>query len=145
MAGIGIGWLDWSVFWGAFLLFVTNLVGIVLAASLAFLVMGFSPFRLAKRGMTLSLMIAAIISIPLVLAFNTMVKEQGAVYALNGWKTHGVELRVNKVLNEEPMYVSVKLLSPKTLSSEDIDQIKRAMEHRLQQPIQLEAITAVVR
>lgn len=145
VAGIGIGWLDWSVFWGAFLLFITNLFGIVLAASITFLVMGFSPFKLAKRGMFYSLLVVGIISIPLVSAFNTMVKEQRVVYALDGWKKSGVEVRVIEIKNTEPMYVSVKLVSKTPLQSPDIDLLKQGMEQLLQQKIQLEATTAVIR
>jgi len=145
VAGIGIGWLDWGVFWGAFLLFITNLFGIVLAASITFLVMGFSPFNLAKRGMFYSLLVVGVISVPLVLAFNTMVKEQRAVYALDGWKSNEVEVRVIKVLNAKPMYVSVKLVSEKPLLSKDIDLIKMDMEKLLEQEIELEATTAIIR
>ena len=99
----------------------------------------------SKRGMFYSLLVVAIISVPLVMAFNTMVMEQRAVYALDGWSSHGVEVRVIQVKNTEPMYVSVKLVAKKPLISRDIDVLKADMEQRLGQKIQLEATSAIIR
>jgi uncharacterized hydrophobic protein (TIGR00271 family) len=54
VTGIGLGWLDFHVAWGALLLFLTNLAGIVLAAALTFLALGFAPFTRAKKGLTIA-------------------------------------------------------------------------------------------
>ncbi|WP_019557853.1 TIGR00341 family protein [Thiomicrorhabdus arctica] len=145
VSGMGIGWLDWEVFSGAFLLFMTNLVGIILAASATFLVMGFSPFHLAKKGMVLSTAFVLVVSIPLVLAFTSMVDEQRIVHTLEGWKTNGIEIKDVKIRSGTPTYVSVKLLSNISLQTEQIDQVKHQMETLLGQNIRLEATTVVVR
>ncbi len=145
VSGIGIGWMDLDVFWGAFLLFMTNLVGIILAASATFLFMGFSPFHLAKKGILLSLAFVVLVSMPLVLAFDKMVEEQGVVYALEGWETEGVEVKDVKIRTGDPMYVSVKLLSDTPLKGEQISEVKQRIETRLGQNIRLEATVAVVR
>lgn len=149
VSGIGIGWLDWAVFSGAFLLFATNLVGIVLAAAATFLVMGFSPFKLAKRGLLLSLAFVAVVSVPLVLSFDSMVKEQRMVYALEHWQCtqlpFPVTLQEVKIRGGEPLYISVKLLAPQALQAGQIDFIKTRMEDVIGVPIRLEATTAIVR
>jgi len=75
VAGIGIGWADWHMFSSAFLLFVTNLVGIVLAAAFVFAVLGFSPLHLAKKGMLKWLMIVALVAIPLYSSFIQMEED----------------------------------------------------------------------
>lgn len=75
VAGIGIGWGDWLVFWGAFLLFLTNLTGIILSAAMTFMALGYSPFVLAKRGLALSAMLVTLVSIPLTLGFMHMVER----------------------------------------------------------------------
>ena len=72
VAGIGLGWADWSMFGSAFLLFVTNLVGITLAASLTFLVLGFSPVAMAKKGLMSALVLVSIVSVPLYISFSKM-------------------------------------------------------------------------
>ncbi|WP_024852184.1 TIGR00341 family protein [Hydrogenovibrio kuenenii] len=148
VSGIGIGWHDFAVFYGAFLLFVTNLVGIILAAALTFLLMGYSPFRLAKKGMILIFLFGILVSIPLGVSFHKMVLEQRMVYALEGWTVDGVEVRnvkVRDVSGDNPDFVGVTLVSHKTLSSGDIDRIKKQMEQKLGHAISLEATLAVKR
>ncbi|MCF6346052.1 MAG: TIGR00341 family protein [Thiomicrorhabdus sp.] len=145
VAGIGLGWWDWGVFSGAFLLFITNLAGIVLAAAATFFVMGFSPFHVAKKGIMVSLLFVAMVSFPLVFSYNKMVKEQGVVYVLEGWKVDGIEVRNVKVRNGDVLYISAKLISDRPLEAMQIDKVKQKMEALLDKPIQLEAVSAVVR
>lgn len=149
VSGIGIGWWDWQVFSGAFLLFATNLVGIVLAAAATFLVMGFSPFKLAQRGLLLSLAFVAAVSVPLVLSFDSMVKEQRMVYALEHWQCTSlafpVTLQEVKIRGGSPILVSVKLLAPQALQVSEMDLIKTQLEGVVGEPIRLEATMAIVR
>ncbi len=72
VAGIGIGWGSGAMCANAMLLFVTNLAGIVFAAALTFLILGFSPIRIAKRGILLWAGVVLIISIPLYRSFEQM-------------------------------------------------------------------------
>ena len=145
VSGIGIGWLDWHVFWGAFLLFMTNLVGIVLAAAATFLMMGFSPFHLAKKGIVISLVFVGIVSIPLVLAFDTMVSEQRVVRALEGAQIADLEIKDVQVIHGAPMTVSVKLLSQSPIEANRIEQVKAKIESEVGEPIRLEATSVLVR
>lgn len=75
VAGIGLGWGDWHMFMMAFLLFITNLVGIVLAAASTFIVLGFSPLSVAKKGITTWLLIVSLVAIPLYSAFIQMQED----------------------------------------------------------------------
>lgn len=145
VTGIGIGWLDWQVFSGAFLLFITNLMGIVLAAAATFLIMGFSPFYLAKKGLLVLSLLVVMVSVPLVLSYNTMVKEQGVIYTLEGWKVDGIEVKEVKVRNGDTLYISAKLIANRPLNAVDIDKVKLKMEALLEKSVQLEATLAVVR
>jgi len=77
VAGIGIGWGEWHMFSSAFLLFLTNLVGIVFAAALTFVVLGYSPIRVAKKGIATWFMIAALVAIPLHHSFEKMEENIG--------------------------------------------------------------------
>ncbi len=72
VSGIGLGWGDFHIFYNAFLLFLTNLIGIVLAAALTFFVMGFAPIHVAKKGIAAWTVIALLIMIPLYHSFETM-------------------------------------------------------------------------
>ncbi len=74
-AGIGLGWGNWEIFKSAFLLFLTNFAGIIFAASLTFMVLGFSPIKRAKKGMIISGILLLLICIPLYFSFSFMVKD----------------------------------------------------------------------
>lgn len=78
VAGIGLGWMDWHMFSTAFLLFITNLVGIVFSAAFMFILLGFSPLHVAKKGIFVWLMIVVLVSIPLYSSFEKM-KEDIAI------------------------------------------------------------------
>jgi len=145
VSGIGIGWADGSVFWGAFLLFLTNLAGIVLAAAMTFLLLGFSPFRRARRGLAFSLLLVGAVSIPLALGFARMVDEHHIIRTLDGWKTEGVVVRDIGVRGGKPLHLSVKLLSDAPIEADRIDRVKREIETVLGREVLLEASTAMVR
>lgn len=149
VSGIGIGWWDWHVFSGAFLLFLTNMVGIVLAAAATFLVLGFSPLHLAKKGLLMTAVVVMLVSIPLSIAFYSMVKEQRMVVALESQPINllsaDVTIRDVQILRGDPLRVSVTLLSEQTLNAYEIDQIQQQIQQRLDQPVELEASLAIVR
>jgi uncharacterized hydrophobic protein (TIGR00271 family) len=72
VSGIGIGWLNYEIFYGAMLLFLTNMTGIIMAAGLTFMVIGYAPFSRAKKGIAISILLVSVISIPLFLSFFNM-------------------------------------------------------------------------
>ena len=145
VAGTGVGWFDWRVFVGAFLLFITNLVGIVLAAALTFLFLGFSAFGRAQRGLALSLILVAIVSIPLAAGFRAMVDEHRVVRQLDGWSAEGVTLHDVHIRSRFPMHVSVRMVAEGTIEEDQIARIKTGIEERLGREIILEATLAIVR
>ncbi|MBL8259834.1 MAG: TIGR00341 family protein [Candidatus Competibacteraceae bacterium] len=175
VSGIGLGWGDWSVFQGAFLLFLTNLFGIMLAGNLTFLMLGFGPFNQARRGLMAVLLLVAVVSVPLTLGFASMIEQQRVVHALEGQEIEGVVVRAaavrpgkpmhdllagltsiarrlqNRGLEEqkaqadEPLYLSVRLLSPTAIGSATVERVKTAIETRLERPVVLEATVAISR
>lgn len=145
VTGMGLGWLDWHVFSGAFLLFLTNLAGIVLAAALTFLALGYSPFSRARRGLLLSLVLVIMVSVPLALGFQRMVDEHRIQRTLDGWEVAGVTLQDVSVRPGQPMHLQLRVLSPRPLSETDLDIIKSAIEQRLQRSVRLEVVIAILR
>lgn len=83
VAGIGIGWTNHDMIIGAGLLFLTNLIGIMLAASLTFLVLGFAPVSRARNSLAMSLGLLVLISIPLGLSFHTLIRQNAIRTAIN--------------------------------------------------------------
>ncbi len=140
--GIGLGWGNWEMAMGAGLLFITNLVGIALAGSLTFLVLGFAPFHLARRGMTLAIAVMAVIAIPLTIAFSGLM-QQGSV--LNQVPTGSIEVAGEKmevghveVRPGSPPLIRLQLSAARQPDDAQMDALKALLEQRVGQPIVLE-------
>ncbi|SIS98638.1 DUF389 domain-containing protein [Belliella pelovolcani] len=143
VSGVGFGWGDWAVFWGALLLLGTNLAGMVLAAALTFLFLGFSPFRLAKKGLTISLFFVVLISTPLAFGFSKMVKENKIIQNLSGKEISVGVLRDVKVIRVSPLKISLTVVSESPLDINQLNEVKEDIEDALGQEIELELSVAV--
>lgn len=123
VAGIGLGWGEWHMFSMAFLLFITNLVGIVLAAALMFTILGYSPLHIAKKGVVVWMVIVTIVAIPLYSSFQTMredIRVQKSLsnthFSVDGEtiKLHNVELFHRESVDE----VSCEVITSGRLTEE---------------------------
>ena len=132
VAGIGLGWMDWSMFSSAFLLFITNLVGIVFSAAFTFAILGFSPLYLAKKGIVTWLMIVALVSVPLYSSFLSMKEDIRIQKILSNVSfnvgEHDVKLThielVHRELNDE---IRCEVISTGILSQEEKRELKEAI------------------
>ena len=73
VAGIGLGRWDFAFFGQAFLLFTTNLVGIIVAAAITFRVLGYAAAVKNKRIAGVVLLSLALITVPLYLSYDRIV------------------------------------------------------------------------
>ncbi|MCC9135139.1 DUF389 domain-containing protein [Pontibacter silvestris] len=146
VSGIGLGWADWEVFTGALLLFMTNLAGIVLAGTVTFMLLGFSPFILAKKGLLVSLAIVIIVSLPLGYGSMAMVRNYNVTRSVNNLKIDNITIKHVAVVRERnPMTLSVTLVSDKPVDYNDIEKIKKAIASRIGQDVQLEVMVRLRR
>lgn len=143
VAGIGIGWWDWEVFSGAFLLYLTNLAGIIMFAGLTFLILGFAPFRRARMGLVYTFLIIILVMVPLSLSFDRIMQEANITRTLEGSTYDGVILRDVKVRFGNPMVVSLKLVGNEVMESDKIKRIKEQIQEELDHPVVLEVVSAV--
>ncbi len=141
VSGIGIGWLNYEVFYGAMLLFLTNLTGIIMAAGISFMILGFAPFSRAKKGIFISFLLVAIISVPLILSFENMqkmaeVKKQlrSQNYEISG---HVLQLRNIKLRVGTPLRISADLLSTQMLDAKVLTQFEQFLSDQLKQPVKV--------
>lgn len=139
VTGIGLGWLDFYVAWGALLLFLTNLAGIVLAAALTFLALGFAPFTRAKKGLIIAFIGVLLVSIPLGVSFMRLSDESSIVQHLEGKKIGEVTLRQVQARAVTPVELSIELVTPSALTNKKLDLIKAVIEAKLQRDVIMEA------
>lgn len=145
VAGIGLAWLDFEIYLGASLLLLTNLAGMVLAGAVTFLVMGFSPFRLARKGVLISLLLVGILSLPLGFSFNRMVTEHNIVARINAHEFEHVRVKEAQVLRLSPLTLGVKVASSHYLTEEELDEIKHSIEQSLNMDAEIEITVAIRR
>lgn len=143
VAGIGIGWWDWDVFSGAFLLYLTNLAGIIMFAGITFLLLGFAPFKRAKMGLVYTFLIIAIEVVPLSLSFNRIKEEASITSQLEGSLIENAVLKEVKVRFGKKLLVSVKVVSSEPIKSIEMKRIKAEIENRIGRPITLEVVSAI--
>ncbi|MEH6454210.1 MAG: TIGR00341 family protein [Psychromonas sp.] len=139
VTGIGLGWLDFHIAWGALLLFLTNLAGIVFAAAVTFLALGFAPFKRAKKGLSIALLAVLLVSVPLAFSFMRLSDESSVMQQLEGKQIGEVTIRQVHARAIEPLQLSVELVTPSALTNQKLDLIKAEIELQLQREVVMEA------
>jgi uncharacterized hydrophobic protein (TIGR00271 family) len=149
VVGIGLGWGDWSMAAGASLLLVTNLVGIALAASATFLVLGFAPFKRARAGLGITLFTLLLISAPLTLSFYHLVTREKILEHVPSGAIRLSDLEVHiehaDVTLGEPATVRLVLTSAQTLQAAHVDELKAIISRELGVPIRIEVQSNILR
>ncbi|MBG0780811.1 MAG: TIGR00341 family protein [Bacteroidales bacterium] len=145
VAAIGLAWLDWQIGLGALLLLVTNLAGIVLAGSFTFMLLGFSPFKLATRGMLISLLVVLLLSIPLALSFGQMVQVHRFTRDMEKMEYKGLYIKDVQVQTLNPLRIGLKLVTEEPLSTDQLDSFKLEVEKHLERDVELEVVLALER
>lgn len=143
VSGIGLGWMDWSIFQGALLLLLTNLAGMVMAAAFTFLLLGFSPFRLARKGIAYSLIVVGMVSLPLFFGFMDMVREKDVISKLDGYRVEDAVLRDITVRGIKPVRLAVKIVADRSLNENQLKGIKNEIEQLLGEEVELEVTMGV--
>lgn len=148
VSGIGLGWHNLDVFSGAMLLFLTNLTGIIMAAGLAFMVIGFAPISRAKTGILISVLMVAAVSVPLYWSFIDMqkiaaVKKQlsNREYAFDGKRQ---QLRNIKVRLGETMKISAELIATQIPDTRVLSWFEHSLGEQLGQPVAVELSVRLV-
>ncbi len=75
VVGLGISHANWSLSLGATLLYLTNLLGIVLACMVAFLVTGCSPLKRARKPLAITVILTGVLVVPLSVSFVKLIRQ----------------------------------------------------------------------
>ena len=133
VAGIGLGRLNPPFFGFAFLLFLTNLIGIVLAATFTFRVLGYSPIVRDKRGVMTIALFFLVICVPLSMAFYK-ITEQSAIekswekerFVVNGKYLIVEDAKLQEMKGNDILIVKVQ--ARELLSRYDLSEFRRKVE-----------------
>lgn len=149
VAGIGLGWLNMQMVAGAGLLFLTNLVGIMLASSFTFLILGFAPVKRARRALLLSLALVLVISVPLAMSFRGLMSKSEIRQVVSQWleENHAndvVEVQDVVFKNNIPV-IRLQIRVKNRWDATDLERYKLEFETRLRQRVIVESSLIFVR
>jgi uncharacterized hydrophobic protein (TIGR00271 family) len=147
VTGIGLGWANLEIIYGSFLLFMTNLFGMVVSASLTFIILGFAPIHRAKKNLMYSSLMLSIICIPLVFSFYSLIL-QSSDYA----KVQNIEdlpfgtIHVTNINSSTAKEVTIEaeVISKEILDNKEYFQLKQILEERMGKKVVLHVIPKIV-
>jgi uncharacterized hydrophobic protein (TIGR00271 family) len=133
VAGIGIGRLDFYFFYQAFLLFSTNLVGIIIAATFTFRVLGYSAVVRSKRSLVVVFVFLVLISVPLYLSFSRIVEDR--IFEQNLRKErflvnekYLIIIRASIIWRGDKRIILMDILAREPLTREDLNAFKKKIQ-----------------
>lgn len=143
VSGIGIGWGSWSIFSNAFLLFLANIVGIVVASGAMFYLMGYASRKYASTAFFIKLLMVAVIAIPLWLSTRTLLAEEhiysefAQIQSLR-LPEKMVQIRLSRILHEKDgTYAVVTVTAHNGLTTEEKYLIARRIKAKLGENVRL--------
>ena len=142
VAGIGLGMGDFTFFSQAFLLFSTNLIGITLAATFTFRLLGYSPVVRDKRGVIFIMLLLIVITIPLYLSYNELVDTivlekswQQERFLVNDKYLIVQRAEIGQQRNEKLLFVKVLVREP--LTRKDLNQVRKKIQSNFSDTIRI--------
>jgi uncharacterized hydrophobic protein (TIGR00271 family) len=133
VAGIGLGRGDIHFFAQAFLLFSTNLIGIVFASAFTFRLLGFSPAVRSKRGIGLVALVLVLISIPLYMSYQRIVEK---IIFERSWKherflvndKYLIIKKANLIFVRNREVLTMEVLTREPLTRSDLNLLKKKVQ-----------------
>ncbi|MGB3309684.1 MAG: TIGR00341 family protein [Nodosilinea sp.] len=143
--GIGIARLDRGVFWGATLLFITNLAGIIFSGILVFLWQRYGTLARAREGVFLSALLLVVLGIPLGLSLNNLLVQSNSRQQIGRLIRNELPLAkraeiqdIDLQQHDDLVQITLEFVAPpNTITAEDVRQAQAFLEDRLEQPVAL--------
>ncbi len=140
VAGIGLGRGEFAFFLQAFLLFSTNLVGIVLAATVTFRVLGFSPSMRSKHGIGFVALLLVLVAIPLGITSSQIAARWDAEEKLENreFSISGKDVRISGVTINGIGGMTANVLVDGPLDEKDLFQLRELIHDRVGDEVEIE-------
>jgi len=143
VAGIGLGWGDYGVFEGAFLLFLANFAGIITSAGAVFYLLGFTSWRYASSAFALKMLLLLVIAVPLWLSTRTLIREERIYRNFDTLKELSyagkeVTISLRRIYQaDRKLYAEVLILLPEELDGKSREAIVATIRKRIGDDVKL--------
>ncbi len=136
VSGIGLGYGDIHIFLGAFLLFFTNLIGIIIAAVITFQLLGFSNVVKSKKSVIFILVLLLAVSFPLYASYDDMIEKYKVSNKLKKHRflvhqKYIIVHKANLMFHGEKKILNLKLVVRESLTREDFRVLKQHIQRLL--------------
>ncbi|MEJ2220047.1 MAG: TIGR00341 family protein [Desulfobacterales bacterium] len=133
VAGIGIGRLDFHFFYQAYLLFSTNLVGIIIAAIFTFRMLGYSAAVRSRRSLGVVFIFLVLISIPLYLSYSRIVEDRNFEQSLRKERflvneKYLIVIKASIIWRGDNRIILMDVLAREPLTREDLNAFKKKIQ-----------------
>ncbi len=133
VAGIGIGRLDFYFFYQAFLLFSTNLIGIIISATFTFRVLGYSAVVRSKRSLVIVFGCLILIAIPLYLSYSRIVEDRIFEQSLRKERflvneKYLIIVKASVIWRGDNRIILMDILAREPLTREDLNAFKKKIQ-----------------
>ena len=150
VTGIGIGWGNIDIIYGSFLLFLTNFIGMIIAASLTFIILGFAPIHRARKSLIYSMVMLVVVSIPLVFSFYSLILQSNDYEKIKNLdkltiNNKNIEINLHNI-NSTSKYVVIDLdiISTSHLKDFEYTMLKKQLEKKMKKNVILEITPKIV-
>jgi len=144
VVGLGLSQANWSLSWGATLLYLTNLLGITLACMMTFLLVGCASLQRARRALLWTLALTAMLIVPLGFGFFRLVRQaqletslkQALLNRTVTFQQLGlVRIQTNWLLKPPEVYLTVRARDP--ITPKQVSLLQAFVEREMKQPFTL--------
>ena len=145
VVGIGLALRNSSLAFGASVLFITNLTGIIFSGVIILLLQSYGSVKRAKQGLIFSLVMLLVLGLPLGLSLKGLIVENNVRYSANQIVRNDVDtfnnsdIRTIKVFSgQEPIVVEIEVAAdPNFLDRDRLMVVERLLTKKLEQPVEL--------
>ncbi|AFZ33881.1 hypothetical protein Sta7437_0265 [Stanieria cyanosphaera PCC 7437] len=152
VVGIGLAFAQKTLSLGAFLLFVTNLVGIIFSGSLVFLFQSYGNLKRAKKGLFFSIFVLSILGLPLSFSLrellvkesvrskvSQLVRNQTLTFANSDINSLQVESFSNRI------NIQMQIAADEdSITQNQIELVRDFLAQELQKPVELKVVIVPV-
>lgn len=146
VVGIGLALRDSSLAFGALILFITNLTGIVFSGVIILLLQSYGSIERAKQGLIFTLTILIVLGLPLGWSLKGLIVENNIRYQVNqivrqeAATFDNSEIRSVKFTRKpDNIFVTIEVAATSnTINRDRLKVVKNLLTRRLKQPVELE-------
>ena len=146
VVGIGLARLNTPIAFGAFVLFITNLTGIIFSGVIILLLQSYGSVKRAKQGLIFSVTMLVILGLPLGLSLKGLIIENNVRYNVNQIVRESATAFENSDIrsveithNQNPIVVEIEVAAAaNSLDRDRLMLVKNLLTKKLDRPVDLE-------